>query len=53
MLPMKVQTGMWAKLDANTLVGKTIRATGKVEVNKFGQAQLEITEEKALEIVKE
>jgi alkaline phosphatase D len=52
-LPMKVQTGKWEKAGPDTFVGKTIRATGKVELNKFGQAILEIAEEKALEIVKE
>ncbi len=52
-LPVKLQVGMWAKAGADTFVGKTIRATGKVEVNKQGSIQLEITEEKSLEIVKE
>jgi alkaline phosphatase D len=52
-LPAKAQTGMWAKVSADTFLGKTIRVTGTVQVNKFGQATLEITEEKALEIVKE
>ena len=52
-LPMKLQTGKWEKVGPDTFTGKTIRATGKVEVNKFGQAQLEITEEKSLELVKE
>lgn len=53
MLPAKAQTGPWAKLDVTTLVGKTIRATGTVQTNKFGQTQLEVTDEKALEVVKE
>ena len=52
-LSMKAQTGAWAKIGADTFVGKTIRATGKVEMTKQGGIQLEITEEKALEIVKE
>jgi alkaline phosphatase D len=52
-LPVKLQTGPWAKASADTFVGKTIRVTGKVEVNKQGAVQIEITEEKALEIVKE
>ena len=52
-LPAKAQTGPWAKAGPETFTGKTIRATGTVQVNKFGSAQLEIAEEKALEIVKE
>jgi alkaline phosphatase D len=52
-LSMKAQTGAWAKVGADTFLGKTIRATGKVEMTKAGGIQLEITEEKALEIVKE
>ncbi len=52
-LPVKLQTGPWAKAGADTFVGKTVRATGKVEVNKQGSVQLEIAEEKGLEIVKE
>ncbi len=53
LLPTKAQTGPWAKAGADTFVGKTIRATGTVAVNKQGSVQLEIAEEKALEIVKE
>ncbi|MBN9118407.1 MAG: alkaline phosphatase family protein [Planctomycetes bacterium] len=52
-LPTKLQTGTWAKAGPDTFVGKTVRATGKVETTKQGAVQLEITEEKALEIVKE
>ncbi len=52
-LPVKFQTGPWAKAWPDTFVGKTIRATGKVEVNKQGSVQLEIAEEKGLEIIKE
>ncbi|MBP3958580.1 alkaline phosphatase family protein [Gemmata sp. G18] len=52
-LPMKVQTGPWAKAGPDTFVGKTIRATGKIEVNKSDSVQLEIADEKGLEIVKE
>jgi alkaline phosphatase D len=52
-LPVKLQTGTWAKAGPDTFVGKTIRATGKVEMTKQGAVQLEITEEKELEIVKE
>jgi hypothetical protein len=50
---MKLQTGAWAKAGPDTFVGKTIRATGTVTVNKQGQAQLELAGEKALELVKE
>lgn len=52
-LPTKVQTGPWAKASAATFVGKTIRATGKVSLTKQGSVQLEIADEKSLEIVKE
>jgi alkaline phosphatase D len=52
-LPAKAQTGPWAKAGPDTFVGKTVRVTGKVEVNKFGSVQLEVADEKALEIVKE
>lgn len=52
-LPAKAQTGKWEKVSVDTFLGKTIRVTGKVEVNKFGQAQLEVADEKSLEIVKE
>ena len=53
MLPVKAQTGAWAKAGPTTFVGKTLRATGKVVVNKYGTAQLEITDPKSLELVKE
>jgi alkaline phosphatase D len=52
-LPMKVRTGKWEKADADTFVGKSVRATGKVGQNKQGAVTLEIAEEGALEIVKE
>lgn len=52
-LPVKAQTGPWAKAGPDTFVGKTVRATGKIEVNKQGSVQLEVADEKALEIVKE
>ncbi len=53
MLPVKAQTGPWAKVGADTFVGKTVRATGKVEMTKQGAIQLEIADEKSLEIVRE
>ena len=53
MLPAKLQTGPWAKAGADTFAGQTIRATGKVIVNKYGTAQLELADEKGLELVKE
>jgi alkaline phosphatase D len=52
-IPSKVQTGPWAKAGPDTFVGKTVRATGKVELTKQGALQLQITEEKGLEIIKE
>ena len=52
-VPMKAQTGAWAKIGSDTFVGKTVRATGKVEMTKQGGIQLEVAEEKGLEIVKE
>ena len=53
LLPVKFQTGPWAKAGADTFVGKTIRATGTASLTKSGSVQLEIAEEKGLEIVKE
>jgi alkaline phosphatase D len=52
-VPVKAQKGPLAKTDLEKLVGQTVRATGKVEINKQGNATLEIADEKALEIVKE
>jgi hypothetical protein len=52
-LPTKAQTGPWAKVGPDAFVGKAIRATGKVSLTKQGAAQLEIADEKGLEIVKE
>ena len=52
-LLMKAQTGAWAKAGPDTFVGKTVRATGKVEMTKQGAVQLEIAAERGLEIVKE
>jgi hypothetical protein len=44
------QTGKWAKAAPDTFVGKTIRATGTIKLNK-DNPQLEVTEEKGLVIV--
>jgi alkaline phosphatase D len=52
-LPTKAQTGPWAKAGPDAFVGKAIRATGKVSLTKQGAAQLEIADEKSLEVVKE
>lgn len=52
-LPVKFQVGPFAKAGADTFVGKTIRATGTVSLNKQGSVQLELADEKSLEIVKE
>ena len=52
-LPPKAQTGPWAKANADTFVGKAVRATGTVNVNKYGTAELEIADEKSLQLVKE
>ncbi|MFM8271219.1 MAG: alkaline phosphatase D family protein, partial [Gemmata sp.] len=52
-LPVKLQAGAWAKAGADTFVGKTVRATGTVSLNKSGAVQLEVAEEKGLELVKE
>jgi hypothetical protein len=49
-LTPRVQTGKWAKANAETFVGKTIRATGTVKLNK-DNPQLEIADAKDLEIV--
>ena len=52
-VPAKAQTGKLAKADLEKLVGQTIRVSGKIELNKQGNAQLEVADEKAFEIVKE
>ena len=49
-LPMKAQTGAWAKAGPATFTGKTIRATGTMKLNK-DNPQLEIAEAKDLEVV--
>lgn len=48
-LPTKAQTGKWEKAGADTFVGKTVRATGTIKLNKESP-QLEITDPKDLEI---
>jgi alkaline phosphatase D len=50
-LPVKFQVGAFAK--AETFVGKSIRATGTVMLNKQGSVQLELADDKSLEFVKE
>ena len=50
-LPEKVQTEMWTKANTEKLVGKAVRATGKVEVNMYGLAQIVIADEKSLAVV--
>jgi alkaline phosphatase D len=49
-LPPKARTGMWEKVTAATFVGKTVRATGTVKLNKDAP-QLEVADEKQIEIV--
>ncbi|WP_439622172.1 alkaline phosphatase D family protein [Gemmata sp.] len=49
-LPTKVQTGKWEKAGAETFVGKTVRATGTIKLNKESP-QLEVADPKDLEIV--
>lgn len=49
-LTPKAQTGKWEKAGADTFVGKTIRATGTVRLNKDAP-QVEIADPKDLEIV--
>jgi alkaline phosphatase D len=49
-LPTKVQTGKWEKAGADTFVGKTVRATGTIKLNKESP-QLEIADPADLEIV--
>ncbi|MCS6866462.1 MAG: alkaline phosphatase D family protein [Gemmataceae bacterium] len=50
-LTPKAQTGRWEKVAPESFLGKTIRATGKVQMNKYDQPQLEVVDEKALVIV--
>ncbi len=45
------QTGPWAKVTPERFLGQTIRVTGKVQINKYDQPQLEVVDEKALQIV--
>lgn len=49
-LSVKAQTGVWEKAGPATFVGKTIKATGTVKLNK-DSPQLEIADPKDLEIV--
>ncbi|VTU00768.1 Phosphodiesterase/alkaline phosphatase D OS=uncultured planctomycete GN=HGMM_F11F07C03 PE=4 SV=1: PhoD [Gemmataceae bacterium] len=49
-LPTKVQTGKWEKAGADTFVGKTVRATGTIKLNKESP-QLEVADPADLEIV--
>jgi alkaline phosphatase D len=49
-LSPKVRTGLWEKATAATFVGKTVRATGTVRLNKDAP-QLEVTDEKQVELV--
>ena len=49
-LSPKVRTGKWEKATAATFVGKTVRATGTVRLNKDAP-QLEVADEKDIEIV--
>jgi alkaline phosphatase D len=44
------QKGKWAKAGPDTFTGKTVRATGTIRLNK-DNPQLEVTDEKSLEIV--
>jgi alkaline phosphatase D len=44
------QKGKWAKAGPDTFVGKTIRATGTIRLNK-DRPQLEVAEEKGIEVV--
>lgn len=50
-LTSKGRTGKWEKATGDTFKGKTIRVTGTVKLNKFDTAQLEVTDEKQLEVV--
>ncbi|MBA4189731.1 MAG: phosphodiesterase [Planctomycetaceae bacterium] len=49
-LPVKAQTGTWEKAGPTTFVGKTVKATGTIKLNK-DNPQLEIADPKDLEIV--
>lgn len=49
-LSPKVRAGKWEKATAATFVGKTVRATGTVRLNKDAP-QLEVTDETQVEIV--
>src|SRR5581483_449213 len=49
-LTPKLRAGRWEKATAATFVGKTVRATGTVRLNKDAP-QLEVADEKHIEIV--
>jgi serine/threonine protein kinase len=49
-LTAKMQTGKWEKANLDALVGKTVRATGTVKVNK-DLVQLELSDPKDLEVL--
>lgn len=49
-LDPKVRTGKWEKAGPDTFVGKTLKATGTVRLNK-DSPQLEVTDPKDVEIV--
>jgi hypothetical protein len=49
-LSPKVRTGKWEKATATTFVGKTVRASGMVRLNRDAP-QLEVTDETRIEIV--
>jgi alkaline phosphatase D len=49
-LPPAVRTGRWEKATADTFVGKTVRVTGMVKLNRDAP-QLEVVDEKQIEIV--
>jgi hypothetical protein len=49
-LTRDAQTGRWAKARADHFVGRTIRATGTVKLNK-DSPQVEVADEKRIEII--
>ncbi len=50
-LTPKAQTGKWEKAGPETFVGKTVRVTATMKLNKFDTTEMEITDAKDLEIV--
>lgn len=50
-LTKKAQSGKWEKAGPDTFLGKTIRVTGIMKLNKYDSTEMQISDAKDLEIV--